>query len=121
VFVSITFELPIGAPDRGSAIEFLTVAGSKQGQDAFNPVKGAISARTDSDLTQYDAISKRTASEFAYRGERLVPAYAALTTADVQGSINAALKAFVDPSSRNFEDIDMVVAVLAQNYAALHP
>jgi glucose/mannose transport system substrate-binding protein len=121
VFVSITFELPKGAPHRNNGLEFLTYVGGREQQDVFNPIKGSISARTDSDITKYDAISQRTASDFKGSGVHLVPAYAALTTASVQGSINAALKSFVDPSDGNYKDVDAVVAVLAQNYAALHP
>ena len=48
-FLSDSFVLPVGAPDRDAAIAWLTVAGSKEGQEAFNPVKGSICARTDCD------------------------------------------------------------------------
>ena len=36
VFVSITFELPNGAPRGDAALQFLQTVGSKTGQDAFN-------------------------------------------------------------------------------------
>ena len=39
----------MGAPHRDAAIAWLTVAGSKAGQEAFNPVKGSICARVDCD------------------------------------------------------------------------
>jgi glucose/mannose transport system substrate-binding protein len=119
VFASITFELPKGAPHRDDAIEFLKAVGSMAGQDAFNPIKGAISARLDSDLTKYDTISRRTASEFRAASEHLVPGYAALTPTDVQGNLNAALKAFVDPSDSYYKSVDAVIAVLTQNYGSL--
>ncbi len=48
-FLSDSFVLPVGAPHRDGAIAWLTVAGSKEGQEAFNPVKGSICARTDCD------------------------------------------------------------------------
>jgi len=48
-FLSDSFVLPVGAPDRDAAIAWLTIAGSKAGQEAFNPVKGSICARTDCD------------------------------------------------------------------------
>ena len=44
-----TFTLPEGAPHRDVAIEWLKLAGSQEGQDTFNPVKGSIPARTDGD------------------------------------------------------------------------
>jgi glucose/mannose transport system substrate-binding protein len=53
-FLSDSFVLPIGAPNRDGAIAWLKLAGSKEGQDAFNPVKGSIPARNDADRTLYD-------------------------------------------------------------------
>lgn len=52
-FLSDSFVLAVGAPNRDSAIAWLRVAGSKAGQDAFNPVKGSIPARTDGDRSLY--------------------------------------------------------------------
>jgi glucose/mannose transport system substrate-binding protein len=52
-FLSDSFVLPVGAPHRDAAIAWLTVAGSREGQDAFNPVKGSIPARSDGDRTLY--------------------------------------------------------------------
>jgi glucose/mannose transport system substrate-binding protein len=52
-FLSDSFVLPLGAPDREATIAWLTVAGSIEGQDAFNPVKGSIPARTDADRSLY--------------------------------------------------------------------
>lgn len=45
--LSDTFALPKNAPDHANAIAWLKLAGSQQGQDTFNPLKGAIPARTD--------------------------------------------------------------------------
>jgi glucose/mannose transport system substrate-binding protein len=53
-FLSDSFVLPVGAKDRDAAIKWLTLCGSKEGQDAFNPVKGSISVRSDSDKSLYD-------------------------------------------------------------------
>lgn len=52
-FLSDSFVLPKNAPHRDAAIAWLTVAGSKAGQDAFNPVKGSIPARSDADRSLY--------------------------------------------------------------------
>jgi glucose/mannose transport system substrate-binding protein len=52
-FLSDSFVLPVGAPHRDAAIAWLTVAGSLEGQDAFNPVKGSIPARSDGDRALY--------------------------------------------------------------------
>jgi glucose/mannose transport system substrate-binding protein len=53
-FLSDSFVLPVGAKHRDAAIKWLTLCGSKEGQDAFNPVKGSISARNDSDASLYN-------------------------------------------------------------------
>jgi glucose/mannose transport system substrate-binding protein len=52
-FLSDSFVLAKNAPNRDAAIAWLTVAGSNPGQDAFNPVKGSIPARSDADRSLY--------------------------------------------------------------------
>ncbi len=52
-FLSDSFVLAKNAPNRDSAIAWLRVAGSREGQDAFNPVKGSIPARSDGDRSLY--------------------------------------------------------------------
>lgn len=54
VVLSDSFGLPVGAPHRENAVNFLRICGSREGQDAFNPIKGSIPARTDPDLSVYD-------------------------------------------------------------------
>lgn len=53
-FLSDSFTLAANAPHRDAAIAWLTICGSKEGQDAFNPVKGSIPARKDGDRSLYD-------------------------------------------------------------------
>jgi glucose/mannose transport system substrate-binding protein len=52
-FLSDSFVLAVDAPDRDAALAWLKVAGSKAGQEAFNPVKGSICARTDCDKSLF--------------------------------------------------------------------
>jgi ABC-type xylose transport system substrate-binding protein/ABC-type glycerol-3-phosphate transport system substrate-binding protein len=52
-FLSDSFVLAVGAPDPEAATAWLKIAGSKEGQEAFNPVKGSICARTDCDKTLF--------------------------------------------------------------------
>ena len=52
-FLSDSFVLAVGAPDKDGATAWLKVAGSKEGQEAFNPVKGSICARTDCDKSLF--------------------------------------------------------------------
>jgi glucose/mannose transport system substrate-binding protein len=52
-FLSDSFVLAVGAPDPEGATAWLKIAGSKEGQEAFNPVKGSICARTDCDRSLF--------------------------------------------------------------------
>jgi glucose/mannose transport system substrate-binding protein len=52
-FLSDSFVLPVDAKNPAGAEAWLTVAGSKAGQEAFNPVKGSICARTDCDAALF--------------------------------------------------------------------
>jgi glucose/mannose transport system substrate-binding protein len=47
------FQHPKGVQHPANSLLWLTVVGSKDGQDTFNPLKGSIAARNDSDITKY--------------------------------------------------------------------
>ena len=64
-WLSDSFTLPVGAPHRNAAIAWLKVCGSQAGQDAFNPKKGSISARTDADLSLYDDYLKSASADWS--------------------------------------------------------
>jgi glucose/mannose transport system substrate-binding protein len=49
VALSDSFSLPAQAPNKENAQNWLKVCGSLEGQEAFNPQKGSICARTDCD------------------------------------------------------------------------
>ncbi|WP_405141050.1 extracellular solute-binding protein [Sphaerisporangium sp. NBC_01403] len=53
LWLSDSFTLPKGAPNKDGALAWLKVAASKEGQDAFNPKKGSIPARKDADKSLY--------------------------------------------------------------------
>ncbi|MFC4456015.1 ABC transporter substrate-binding protein [Deinococcus sonorensis] len=59
-----SFGLPKGAKDRAEALNWLKVLGSKEGQDTFNPLKGSIAARTDSDVSKYNVYSQSAAKDW---------------------------------------------------------
>lgn len=71
IVLSDSFGLPKGAPHRDNAINFLKVCGSKDGQDAFNPLKGSIPARTDADPAVYDEYQLGAIADF--KSNTLVP------------------------------------------------
>ena len=54
MMLSDSFGLPKGVKNRANAINWLRLVGSKEGQDTFNPLKGSIAARTDSDPSKYN-------------------------------------------------------------------
>jgi glucose/mannose transport system substrate-binding protein len=70
MFLADSFGLPKNAPHRDNAIAWLKILGSKEGSDTFNPLKGSISARKDSDLSKYNDYLKSAAADF--RKDRVV-------------------------------------------------
>jgi glucose/mannose transport system substrate-binding protein len=64
MWLSDSFGLPKGAKNRDASIAWLKVAGSKEGQDAFNTKKGSIPARTDADKSLYDEYLKWSIEQF---------------------------------------------------------
>jgi glucose/mannose transport system substrate-binding protein len=65
IMLSDSFGLPKNAPHREYAIAWLTVCGSIEGQDAFNPIKGSIPARIDGDRSLYDVYLLSAMDDFA--------------------------------------------------------
>jgi len=69
--LSDSFSLPKKAPDRENAMNWLKVAGSKAGQEAFNPKKGSICARTDCNQSLFNPYLQSAAKD--WRSNALVP------------------------------------------------
>jgi glucose/mannose transport system substrate-binding protein len=64
VVVTDTFGLPKKAPHRAEALAWLKVAASKEGQEAFNPLKGSICGRLDCDKGKFDAYLQSSMADF---------------------------------------------------------
>ena len=64
MMLSDSFGLPKGAKNRDATIAWLKLLGSREGQDIFNPLKGSIAARLDSDLSLYNAYSQSAAADW---------------------------------------------------------
>jgi glucose/mannose transport system substrate-binding protein len=62
--LSDSFALPKGAKDQVNAMNWLKVCGSKAGQNAFNPLKGSIPARTDGDPALFNAYLKTAMTDW---------------------------------------------------------
>ncbi|HAS88714.1 MAG TPA: ABC transporter substrate-binding protein [Desulfovibrio sp.] len=65
MFLADSFGLPKGVANRDNAVAWLKLLGSKKGSDTFNPIKGSISARKDTDLSKYNAYLQSAAKDFA--------------------------------------------------------
>ncbi len=74
LMLSDSFGLPKGAKHRAEAINWVALCASREGQDAFNPKKGSIPARTDSDPRLYDTYLRSAMADFA--SNRIVPSVA---------------------------------------------
>jgi len=71
VGLSDSFSLPKEAPNRDNAIAWAKVCGSKEGQEAFNPKKGSICARTDCDPALFNEYLKSAMADWA--SDAIVP------------------------------------------------
>lgn len=78
--LSDSFGLPVGCPNRENTIAWLKTIGSREGQDTFNPLKGSISPRIDSDLSKYDVYLQSAARD--YQSNRIVGSLAHGTVAN---------------------------------------
>lgn len=63
-FLSDSFVLPANGKNPNGTIAWLTVAASKEGQEAFNPLKGSICARTDCDQKLFSEYSQDAAKDW---------------------------------------------------------
>jgi glucose/mannose transport system substrate-binding protein len=96
-FLSDSFTLPEGAPHRDVAIEWLRLAGSQEGQDTFNPVKGSIPARTDGDPELYTGYLATPFEDWTAEDTEIVGSLAHGVVADNawKAEIDSALQEFV--------------------------
>jgi glucose/mannose transport system substrate-binding protein len=64
-FLADSFVMPANAKNAVGTTDWLTVAASKEGQEAFNPLKGSICARTDCDMTKFSEYSQDAAKDWS--------------------------------------------------------
>jgi len=97
VFTTDTFGLTIGGPDQENTGKLLRLFASQEGQDIFNPLKGSISARTDSRIDDpkynYPAMAKQTFNDFL-NADPIVPATSILAPQTYVDAISVALADF---------------------------
>jgi glucose/mannose transport system substrate-binding protein len=103
IIVADGFALAKGAPHKEAAIAWLKSIGSKEAQEAFNPLKGSIPARTDVDKSKFDGYHRWSMDEFAK--DRLVAScvHGGAAPAAFQQALNEAVTSFVvDKNVENF-------------------
>ncbi len=102
--LSDTFGLPKNAPNPNAVNCWLKLVGSKDGQEAFNPLKGSVCARTDCDASLFDEYLQSAAED--WQSDEIVPslAHGAAASPAWLGDINDAVTAFVtDQDVGNFQ------------------
>ena len=97
------FTLAKGAPHKEAALAWLKCIGSKEAQEAFNPLKGSIPARTDIDRSKFDAYHQWSMDSFAK--DKLIAScvHGEAAPAAFQQALDDAVTAFlVDKNVDNF-------------------
>jgi glucose/mannose transport system substrate-binding protein len=112
VFATDVFGLPKRAEHRADAIELLKLFGSREGQAAFNNVKGSIPARSDVDVSIYDPSAQSSMRDF--RNCPRVPSVTSIVPTAFLRALDAAMGAFA--KSR---DPSVVIAALRAHYDLL--
>ncbi|QDP42208.1 carbohydrate ABC transporter substrate-binding protein [Radiobacillus deserti] len=107
--ITDTFGLPKGIKNPDDVKKFLSVLGSVEGQDAFNPLKGSIPARVDADPSKYDQYGKDTMEDF--KEAKLTPslAHGSAAAAGFLTKVNQAVNIFVTQL-----DVDKLIESLKQ-------
>src|ERR1700736_2784152 len=111
IIVADGFVLAKGAPHKDATIAWLKSVGSKESQEAFNPLKGSIPARTDADKSKFDGYHQWSMKTFAEG--KLLPScvHGEAAPAAFQQALNDAVTAFiVDKNVDNFANA-LVLAV----------
>ena len=112
MIVADGFVLGNGAPDVENTTNWLKVIGSKEAQEAFNPLKGSICARTDCDRAKFGAYHNWSMDSFAK--DALVPSvvHGSAAPADFQQALNDAVTSFV--VDRNVDAFSSALVAAAQ-------
>jgi glucose/mannose transport system substrate-binding protein len=106
-FLSDSFTLPKGAPHRGAAEKWLIVCASIAGQDAFNPQKGSVPARIDTNKSIYKDYLASALTDWTNPSTKIVGSLAHGVVANNawNGEIDTALGLFVqDKNVAKFAD-----------------
>jgi glucose/mannose transport system substrate-binding protein len=115
IIVADGFTLAKGAPHKEAAIAWLKSVGSREAQEAFNPLKGSIPARTDVDRSKFDGYHQWSMDSFAK--DKPIPScvHGEAAPAGFQQALNDAVTAFlVDKNIDNFANALVLAAKESQ-------
>jgi len=115
-FLSDSFVLAVGAPDEDGAMAWLKIAGSKEGQEAFNPVKGSICARTDCNKSLFGVYLQSAMDDWASNTVVGSLTHGVVANDSWKSEIDTALGLFVQDSN-----VDTFQAALVAACAASGP
>ena len=103
IVVADGFTLAKGAPHKEAAMAWLKSIGSKEAQEAFNPLKGSIPARTDVDRSKFDGYHQWSMDSFSKDKLLASCVHGEAAPAAFQQALNDAVTAFVvDKNIDNF-------------------
>jgi glucose/mannose transport system substrate-binding protein len=97
VFLADSFVLPVGNKNPNGTLAWLTVAASKAGQEAFNPLKGSICARTDCDSSLFSEYSQGAIKDWTSPTEKVVGSLTHQVVGNISwdAQIDTVLKLFI--------------------------
>ena len=117
VIVADGFVMAKNGPNPEANKAWLETVGSKEAQEAFNPLKGSICARTDCDRAKFGAYHNWSMDSFAK--DALVPTlvHGSAAPADFQQSFNDAVTSFVVDRNVDAMSSALVSAAKASGFA----
>jgi glucose/mannose transport system substrate-binding protein len=117
MIVADGFVMAKNAPDKDNNVLWLKAVGSKEGQEAFNPLKGSIPARTDVDRTKFGVYHNWSMDSFAK--DTLVPSvvHGSAAPADFQQALNDATTTFIVDKNVDAYAAALVAAAKTSGFA----
>jgi glucose/mannose transport system substrate-binding protein len=111
------FVMAKNAPNKDNNTLWLKAIGSKEGQEAFNPLKGSIPARTDVDRAKFGPYHNWSMDSFAK--DTLVPTvvHGSAAPADFQQALNDAVTTFIVDKNVDAFAAALVNAAKASGFA----
>jgi glucose/mannose transport system substrate-binding protein len=117
MIVADGFVMAKNAPNHDNNVLWLKAVGSKEGQEAFNPLKGSIPARTDVDRAKFGVYHNWSMDSFAK--DALVPSvvHGSAAPADFQQALNDATTTFIVDKNVDAYAAALVAAAKASGFA----